>query len=126
LSIKRPEIFNELDLGSVVAIKGCDEGLFLNIKWPVRLSVQFITDLSAPCSPLLEIRTKRMKEQNSFRLSGSLARLRLSGSLAHGVDKNDSGSNPHINKPLQQARAPSSGAAPVVGDYSGETSPTLD
>ena len=83
LSVERLEIFNKFGLSSVVAIPSRDEGMFLNVQRPRRLSVQFIADFPAPCGPRLEIRAKRMKEQDFFRLSGSLARLGLSGSLAN-------------------------------------------
>ena len=83
LSVERLEIFNKFGLSSVVAIQSRDEGLFLNVQRPRRLSVQFFLDFPAPCGSLLEIRAKRMKEQNFFRLSGSLARLGLSGSPAN-------------------------------------------
>ena len=83
LSVERPEIFNKFGLSSVVAIQSRDEGLFLNVQGPRRLSVQFFLNFSAPCGSLLEIRAERMKEQNFFRLSGSLGRLGLSGSPAN-------------------------------------------
>ena len=72
LSIKRLEIINKFGLSSVVAIQGCNEGLFLNVQRPGRQSVQFFLELSAPRGALLEIRAERMKEQNFFRLTGSI------------------------------------------------------
>ena len=48
LSVERPEIFNKFGLSSVVAIPSRDEGLFLNVQRPRRLSVQFIAGF--PCS----------------------------------------------------------------------------
>jgi hypothetical protein len=54
----------------------------LNVQRPRRLSVQFFLDFSVPSGSLLEIRAKRMKEQNLFWLSGCLAGLGLNSSLA--------------------------------------------
>ena len=51
LSVERPEIFNKFGLSSVVATPSRDEGLFLNVQRPRRLSVQFIADFPAPCRP---------------------------------------------------------------------------
>ena len=48
LSVERLEIFDEFGLGSGVAIPSRDEGMFLNVQRPGRLSVQFIADLPAP------------------------------------------------------------------------------
>jgi hypothetical protein len=62
---------------------GAVYGILVNVEWPRRLSVQFMADFSAPCHPRLEILAIRMNDQNSFRLSGSLARLRLGGSPAN-------------------------------------------
>ena len=83
LSVERLEIFNKFGLSSVVAIQSRDEGLFLNVQRPRRLSVQFSLDFPAPCGSLLEIRAERMKNQNSFWLSGSIAGLGLSGCAAN-------------------------------------------
>ena len=48
LSVERLEIFNKFGLSSAVAIPSRDEGLFLNVQRPRRLSVQFIAGF--PCS----------------------------------------------------------------------------
>ena len=66
LSIERPEIFNKFGLSSAVVIPSRDEGMFLNVQRPRRLSDQFVVDLPAPYGPLLEIRAKRIKEQDLF------------------------------------------------------------
>ena len=50
-SVERLEIFNKFGFGGVVAIQSRDEGLFLNVQRPRRLSVQFFLDLSAPPLP---------------------------------------------------------------------------
>ena len=94
LGIERPEIFNKFRLSSAVAIPSRDEGLFLNVQRPRRLPDQFSPNFRAPCGERLEIRAKRMKEQDFFWLSGSLARLGLSSGLANSDDKNDSGGDP--------------------------------
>ena len=73
LRVERPEIFSKFGLRRVIATPSRDEGLFLNVQRPRRLSVQFTADLPAPCGPRLEFRTKLMQEQDFFRLSGSLA-----------------------------------------------------
>jgi hypothetical protein len=83
LSVEHPEIFGKFGLRRVIATPSRDEGLFLNVQRPRRLFVQFIADLPAPGGPRLEIRAKRMQEQNFFRLSGSLARLGLSSRPAN-------------------------------------------
>jgi len=80
--IERREVLNKFGLCGVASASR-DEGLFLNEQRPGRLSVQFSLDLPAPCGPRLDIQAVRMKEQDDFRLSGSLARLGLSGSLAN-------------------------------------------
>ena len=66
LSVERLEVFNKFGLSSVVAIQSRDEGLFLNVQGPGRLSVQFFLNFSAPCGSLLEIRAIRMKQENFF------------------------------------------------------------
>ena len=83
LSIERLKIFNKSGISGVVPIQRRDEGLFLNVQRPRRLFVQFSLNFPAPCGTLLEIRAERMKQQNLFRLSGSLASLGLRGSRAN-------------------------------------------
>ena len=82
-SIERLEIFNKFGLGSGVAIQSRNEGLFSDVQWPRRLSVQCFLDFSAPCGTLLEIRAERMKEQKCFRLTASAASVGLSGGRAY-------------------------------------------
>ena len=83
LSVERPEIFSKFALSSIIATPSRDDGMFLNVRQPGRLSVQFTADLPAPRGPRLEIPAIRMKDHDFFRLSGSFARLGLSGRPAN-------------------------------------------
>ena len=83
LTIERPEIFNKFGVRRLIAAPSRDDGMFLNVERPTRLFDQFFADFPAPCGPRLETLAIRIKKQDFFRLSGSLARPVLSGSLAN-------------------------------------------
>ena len=75
--VEHPEIFGKFWLRRVITTPSGDDGIFLNVRQPGRLAVQFTADLPAPRGPRLEIRAIRMQEQDFFRLAGSVARLGL-------------------------------------------------
>src|SRR5918994_7562102 len=79
LSVECLEILSKSRLSGLVTIPSRDEGIFLNVQWPRRLSVQFTADGRTPCGPSLEVLAIRIQDHDSFRLSGRLAGLRLSG-----------------------------------------------
>ena len=64
LSVDGLEIVDKFGLSCVVGTPSRDEGEFLDVQRPGRLSVQFLADRLAPCGPRLEILAIRMKDHD--------------------------------------------------------------